>query len=180
MKRRTAIKIVALAALAPKLDALGAGVCHPAAGTAWSAMDYKLRFFTAEENKLVDQLMEMIIPADHHSPGAHAAKASLFADLMVATSRDAVKTQWRNGLRLMREEAGQSSLASLAAALAKASAHEGTSQTDLERFFTTLKNMTVNGYYTSAIGIHQDLQYQGNTYLPAFPECAMPNIVKKE
>lgn len=62
---------------------------------------------------------------------------------------------------------------------AKASAHEGAPQTELGRFFTTLKNMTVNGYYTSEIGIHQDLQYQGNTYLPAFPECAMSNIVKK-
>lgn len=186
MKRRTAIKIVALGALAPKLDALGAAVCHPAAGTAWSATNYELRFFTKEENELADQVMEMIIPADHHSPGAHEAQASLFADLMVATSGDAVKTQWRNGLRLMREEASQSSLtspaptASLAAALAKASAHEGAPQTELERFFNTLKNMTVNGYYTSAIGIHQDLQYQGNTYLPAFPECAMPNIVKKD
>jgi len=177
MKRRTAIKIVALGALAPKFDALGAAVCHPVAGTAWSAADYELRFFTKEENELVDQLMEMIIPADHHSPGAHAAQASLFADLMVATSRDAVKTQWRNGLRLMRQEGARSSLA---AALSKASAHEGAPQTELERFFTTLKNMTVNGYYTSAIGIHQDLQYQGNTYLPAFPECAMPNIVKKD
>ncbi|HEV2232741.1 MAG TPA: gluconate 2-dehydrogenase subunit 3 family protein [Terriglobia bacterium] len=180
MKRRTAIKIVALGALAPKLDAPGAVLCHPAAGTAWSASDYELRFFTPKENELVDQLMEMIIPADAHSPGAHEAQASLFADLMVATSSDAVKARWRNGLRLMREEAGQSSLGSLAAALAKASAHEGAPQTELERFFTTLKNMAVNGYYTSAIGIHQDLQYQGNTYISAFPECAMPNIVKKD
>ena len=177
MKRRTAIKIVALGALAPKLDAVGAGVCHPAAGAVWSPSDYELRFFTPEENELVDQLMEMIIPADRHSPGAHVAQVSLFADLMVATSGDAVKTQWRNGLQLMREEASHSSLA---AALAEASAHEGDPQTELERFFTTLKNMTVNGYYTSAIGIHQDLQYQGNTYLPAFPGCSMPNIVKRD
>jgi hypothetical protein len=172
MKRRTAIKIVALSALASNLEALGLGVCHPAAGRAWSAGDYKLRFFTPEENNLVDQLMEMIIPADKHSPGPHAAQVSLFADLMVATSNNAVKTQWSNGLRLMREEVAHSSLA---AALAKSSAHEGTPQTEIERFFTTLKNMTVNGYYTSEIGIHQDLQYQGNTYLQAFPECTMPS-----
>ncbi len=95
MKRRTAIKIVALGALAPKLDAVGARVCHPAAGAAFSTSDYELRFFTPEENELVDQLMEMIIPADHHSPGADAAQVSLFADLRVATSGDAVKTQGR-------------------------------------------------------------------------------------
>jgi hypothetical protein len=31
--------------------------------------------------------------------------------------------------------------------------------------------MTVNGYYSSEIGIHQDLEYQGNTYVAEFPEC---------
>ncbi len=176
MNRRTAIKIVALSALAPKLNAVGAGVCHPGAGVAWSANDYELRFFTPEENELIDQLTEMIIPADGHSPGAHAAQVSLFADLMVATSDDAVKTRWRNGLRLMREEAASSSVA---AALAKASVNEGDPQTELERFFAILKRMAVNGYYTSKIGIHQDLQYQGNTYLPAFSGCTVPSIVKK-
>ena len=177
MKRRTAIKIVALGTVATKLGALSAGVCHPAAGVAWSASGYELRFFTPEENALVDHLMELIIPTDAHSPGAHAAQVSLFADLMVATSPGAVKTQWRSGLRFMQEEVAHSSLT---AAMAKASAHEGAPRTELERFFATLKNMTVNGYYTSAIGIHQDLEYQGNDYLPAFPECAMPNIVKKD
>lgn len=121
--------------------------------------------------------MEMIIPADDHSPGAHAAQVSLFADLMVATGDDAVKTQWRNGLRFMREEAERSSLA---AALAKASVNEGDPRTELERFFATLKRATVNGYYTSEIGIHQDLQYRGNTYLRTFPGCTMPNVVGKK
>jgi hypothetical protein len=171
------IKIVALGALTPKFDVSGAAVCHPDAGVAWSATDYELRFFTPEENELVDELMELIIPADPHSPGAHAAQVSRFADRMVATSSDTLQTQWRNGLRIMREEAAHSSVA---AALGKASAHEGDPRSELERFFITLKNMTVNGYYTSAIGIHQDLQYQGNTYLPAFPECDMPGLTKKK
>jgi len=47
-------------------------------------------------------------------------------------------------------------------------------KTDLERFFVLLKQMTVNGYYTSATGIHKDMEYVGNTYLAAFPECAHP------
>ncbi len=112
--------------------------------------------------------MEMIIPADNHSPGAHAAQVSLFADLMVSTSSDQIKNQWRNGLKLLRQEAARSSLAE---ALAKAAENEGRPQTELEHFFAALKEMTINGYYTSAIGIHQDLQYVGNTYLPSFPGC---------
>lgn len=174
MERRTALKIVALGALAPKIDAMGAGVCRMGKGVAWSAKDYKLRFFTAEENELLDRLMEMIIPTDSHSPGAHAAQVSLFADLMVATSSQAVQTHWRKGLKRMRAQAAQSSLAE---ALTAAAAHEGHPTADLERFFGSLKGMTINGYYTSAIGIHQDLQYQGNTYLAAFPGCNLKKVM---
>jgi Gluconate 2-dehydrogenase subunit 3 len=173
MKRRTVLKIVALGAIAPaEWGSVGASQA-----LAWSPENYQLRFFTTEENLMLDKLTEMIIPEDEHSPGAHAAKVSLFADLMVATSDDAVKKDWRNGLRLMQEEAARSSLE---AALVKSARHEGDPQTDLERFFKTLKEMTVNGYYTSAIGIHQDMQYQGNTYLPNFPGCTMPNIAKED
>ena len=168
MKRRTAIKIVALSALASKLEAFETSVSSSRPGTGWSASDYKLRFFTAEESELLDQLMEMIIPADNHSPGAHAAQVSLFADLMVATGSAVLQKQWREGLKQMREEAAKSSLAE---ALAKSAANEDHPATDPEHFFAALKRMTVNGYYTSAIGIHQDLQYQGNTYVTAFPGC---------
>ena len=115
--------------------------------------------------------MEMIIPADSHSPGAHAAKTNLFADLMVASSDDSVKKQWQDGLRLIHEEAARSSLAE---ALRKAAVNEGNPQTDLETFFALLKQMTVDGYYTSETAIHQDMEYLGNTYLAAFPGCTHP------
>ena len=115
--------------------------------------------------------MEMIIPADAHSPGAHAAKASYFADLMVATSTDKLKKQWRDGLTLLREEAKKSSLVD---ALSKAAENEANPTTDLERFFGLLKPMTIHAYYTSEIGIHKDLQYIGNTYLAEFPGCTHP------
>jgi Gluconate 2-dehydrogenase subunit 3 len=173
VKRRTVLKIVALGAMVPAEW----GTVGEEQALAWAPGGYQLRFFTREENTFVDKLAEMIIPADEHSPGAHAAKVSLFADLMVATSNGAVKTEWRNGLRLMQKEAAGSSLE---AALAKAAEHEGDPQTELERFFKTLKEMTVNGYYTSAIGIHKDLQYQGNTYLASFPGCTMPSIVQQD
>jgi hypothetical protein len=167
MERRTAFKIIALGAMTPGLDALGAAThCFTQEGTAWTPADYKLQFFTPAENELVDQLAEIIIPADAHSPGAHAARVSLFADLMVATSSDAVKAQWRDGLRLFQEAVAKSSHAE---AIAQVAAHEEHPITDLERFFIVLKLMTVNGYYTSEIGIDKDLEYIGNTYLDSFP-----------
>jgi gluconate 2-dehydrogenase gamma chain len=167
MERRTALRIIALGAMDPKLDALGAAThCSMQEGTAWTPADYKLQFFTPAENELVDQLAEIIIPADDHSPGAHAARVSLFADLMVATSNDAVKEQWRHGLRVFRETVAKSSAAD---AIAQAAAHEARPTTDLELFFIVLKQMIVNGYYTSEIGIHKDLEYIGNTYVAEFP-----------
>src|SRR5580698_10661488 len=129
MERRAVLKIVALAALSPKLNALSHDAMRDMQA-APPAAAYTLQFFTEEESRLLDQLMEMIIPADDHSPGAHEVQTNLFADLMVASSSDAVKKQWRDGIRLMREEAGASSLAE---ALRKASANEDNPQTDLER-----------------------------------------------
>jgi hypothetical protein len=171
MERRAVLKIVALTALSHKLNALpGAAMSHmqavPAVPTA-----YSLQFFSEEESRLLDQLMEMIIPADDHSPGAHEAQTNLFADLVVATSDDSIKKQWRDGIRLVREQAMRSSLPE---ALRTAAANEDSPTTDLERFFVVLKQMTVNGYYTSEIGIHKDMEYVGNAYLGAFPECTHP------
>jgi hypothetical protein len=174
MERRAVLKLVVLAALSPKLNALegAAPACPMQTDTlAPPPSDYKLQFFTEDENKLVDQLMEMIIPADDHSPGAHAARASLFADQMIATSEDAVKKQWRDGLGLIREQAKGMSLTEV---LDKAAANEENPKTDLERFFVLLKGTTIYGYYTSEVGIHQDLEYTGNTYLRSFPECNHP------
>jgi hypothetical protein len=170
MERRAVLKIVALTALSQKLNALpGAAMTHMQAPPNPSA--YTLKFFSEEESQLLDQLMEMIIPADDHSPGAHEARTNLFADLLVASSSDAVKRHWRDGIHLIREQATASSLAD---ALRRASANEDNPKTDLEHFFVSLKQMTVNGYYTSATGIHKEMEYVGNTYLASFPECTHP------
>jgi len=172
MERRELLKLVALTALSPKVNVLqAAAACHVDAVPKPDPAQYKLHFFSEDESLLLDRLMEMIIPADSHSPGAHAAKTNLFADLMVATGDDSAKKQWQDGLRLIREEAARSSLAE---ALRKASVNEGNPQTDLEQFFALLKQMTVDGYYTSETAIHQDMEYLGNTYLAAFPECTHP------
>jgi hypothetical protein len=170
MERREVLKLVALTALSQKLNALpGAAMVHMHGAPV--ATPYTLQFFSEDEARLLDQWMELIIPPDDHSPGAHEAQTNLFADLMVATGSAAVQQHWRDGIRLMREEASRTSLAE---ALHKAAAAEENPRTNLDHFFVSLKQMTVNGYYTSATGIHKDLQYVGNAYLGAFPECTHP------
>jgi glucoside 3-dehydrogenase (cytochrome c) hitch-hiker subunit len=42
------------------------------------------------------------------------------------------------------------------------------------RFFRLIKNLTADGYYTSRIGLVQELGYAGNTALSRFPACPVP------
>ncbi len=170
MRRRNLLQLISVSALSPGFDALHAAeVCR--AIHAGPAEPYRLRFFRPDENELLDALMEMIIPADAHSPGAGQARVSLFADWMVSHAPAATQQEWRAGLKRMNEEARKTSRAE---ALAKAAAGEAHPQSDLHRFFIRLKQMTVDGYYTTEIGLHQDLEYKGNDHLLKFSGCAHP------
>ena len=42
------------------------------------------------------------------------------------------------------------------------------------RFFRELKHLTVRGYYTSKIGIHDEMEYKGNRLLLEFAGCDDP------
>ena len=43
-----------------------------------------------------------------------------------------------------------------------------------EPFFTTMKGLTVDGYYTSEAGLKQELGWHGNTFLTEFKGCDHP------
>ena len=49
--------------------------------------------------------------------------------------------------------------------------HAGSSRSPLETFFWNTKQATIHGYYTSEIGIHQELKYKGNKVLLEFVGC---------
>jgi hypothetical protein len=42
------------------------------------------------------------------------------------------------------------------------------------RLFRLIKNLTADGYYTSRVGLLQELGYTGNTALARFPTCSVP------
>ena len=42
------------------------------------------------------------------------------------------------------------------------------------RFFRLVKNLTADGYYTSRVGLLEELGYAGNTALARFPACSVP------
>jgi hypothetical protein len=56
-----------------------------------------------------------------------------------------------------------------------ASTARPSSEADLPvRFFRLVKNLTADGYYTSRVGLLDELGYAGNTALAKFAACAVP------
>ena len=131
------------------------------------------KFLTAAEFALLDELTELIIPADDHSPGARAAAVAAYLDGRLAESLEPDwQALWRSGLQaveaLSRELNGKAFLETTpeqrVAVLTRMAAGEQDPKTAPERFFRELKGQTVRGYYTSKIGIHLDQEYKGNVY----------------
>jgi hypothetical protein len=155
---------------------------HNAGPATAPATAQPLKFFTEEENRTVIEMSERIIPADEHSPGAKAAGVGAYIDLIVSESPDVTKQTWREGLasvnKMSRDKFGKSFAESTAdqqiELLKEISKNERSPQTLEERFFRTIKYATVDGYYTSEIGIHKELHYKGNTYLKEFTGCTHP------
>src|SRR4051812_40068718 len=99
MKRRTALQVITAG---PTQLAVAQ---HHLISMAPAPESHKPQFFTPEQMGLLDQLTEMIIPADDHSPGAREAKAGLFIDSIVAYSGKDVQQQWSAALKLVEAEA---------------------------------------------------------------------------
>ena len=171
LTRREIIKLGGAAAITVALTGLDARVLAHAAQNAAPL------FFTKEEFALVDELTELIIPADDHSPGARAALVATYIDFRLSESFDEQpKTIWRDGLklieRLSREMHGKSFLESSAeqriALLTRISMNEMKPAAPEEFFFRELKSRTAHAYYTSKIGIHDEMGYKGNVSLKEF------------
>ena len=167
LTRREALKIAAAAVVVAPAVALRAGL---EAAT-------PPKFFTPAEFRLVDELTEILIPADAHSGGARAAGAAGFIDKRLAELvDDEPRALWRAGLArvdaLSREMHGQVFMHltpdDRVAVVAKIAGDEEKPMNDGERFFVELKTRTVHAYYTSRIGIHDELEYKGNTLLDEF------------
>lgn len=141
-----------------------------------------LRFFTDEENRTVVEMSERIIPADDSSPGAKEAKVNEYIDLIVSVSPEPTQQTWRDGLaavnKMSRDRFGKTFADASAdqqiELLTEISKNEKAPQTVEEKFFRTIKYATVDGYYTSEIGIKKELRYKGNSYLKEFTGCTHP------
>ena len=136
-------------------------------------------FLTPTEYKFVDELTETIIPADSHSGGAKAAKVVAYVDQMLRESVDETRrTNFREGLRLLdlmiHHRSGKSFVeSSPEERIAVLTVLSDNMSSDLPevRFFREIRQLTIRGYYTSKIGIHDDLDYRGNVMLDEYVGC---------
>lgn len=174
LTRRDVLRLAAAAAAAPLVPRAALGEAAPALAAG--------RFFDAAEMALLDELTETVIPQDEHSGGARAAGVAAYIDGRLAEYDAAIpdlreeREKWKAGLTMVdalaREVAGtrflEASPAQRIAVLQKLAAGEADPKTDGERFFVELKHWTAFGYYTSRIGIHDEMEYKGNKLLTEF------------
>ncbi len=160
------------------------GMDHSAAEE--SAAPYVPQFFKPGEFKTVELLAEMIIPADD-KPGAKEAKVANYIDFVVFSAREfepSLQREWMDGLAVLDRESQKqfgkvfrmASMAERENLLTEMSLPErdpGARHEGYE-FFRLVKNMTVEGFYTSRIGLIDVLDFQGMNYMSEFPGCTHP------
>ncbi len=169
LDRRTVLALLGAGAASADLQAFQ----HHAAQIRTAPQQYRLQFFSEDENRLIDHVAEVILPADKRSPGAHAARVSLYIDLVVANSPREKQQEWRRSLEAFQSAGGRPFLQltprQQIALLDRLAAHEKQPREPAERFFTLMKAATLFGYYTSEIGVREELQDKGPEVLGEFP-----------
>ena len=106
---------------------------------------YKLQVFTPQQNKILDLLADLIIPADANSGGAHDARVSQYKALESALAE----------LDLIAQKTFSQPLAALDRAQMT-----GVLEAAPEALLEMLKSHTVEGYRLSYIGQTQWMGYK--------------------
>ena len=190
MNRRDAFKAIALgsAALVPQIsvaDELAAQIHSHARQkvTVKKAALWRPRFFSEAQNEIVTTIAELIIP-ETETPGALAAKVNEHIDLVLSEESPEVQQSFLKGLEWIDRKSRQlfgvnfrqisaEQQSSILTAVARASSDPPKDNLG-SRFFEDIKRRTTFAYYTSEIGIHQELKYKGNAVLGDWPGCPHP------
>lgn len=159
--------------MAPDVDAI-----------AQTGPNWKPQFFDAHQNETLIALTDLIIPTTN-TPGAKAALVNRYLDLRYneeskENQQEIVQVlAWFDGRSLALHnkpfislsEAQQTELLKPLADPAKARPEDAVGV----KAFSFIKQLTIFGYYTSKIGLDEELQYQGDTYNTSFPgACTHP------
>ena len=141
------------------------------------------RLFSEAQNETVTVIAELIIP-ETETPGARAAKVNEHMDLVLSEESTEVQERFLKGLDWMDrrsrqlfgagfrqiDSAQQSSILTTLATTGSVPAEDQVGR----QFFEDIKRRTTFAYYTSEVGIHQELKYKGNAVLSEWPGCPHP------
>jgi len=174
------------------LKAIGTGI-GTAAALPWLSDEGLLAFARLQETNAPSQLkvlsraqfealevlVEAIIPTDERSPGAKQARVADYIDLLLSEVDREIALQWFGGLAALDAEAvsrfrspfSRLGAGQVDAILQVISRNEKAPQTALETFFVMAKQATIRGYYTSKIGIQEELLYKCNQFLREYGGC---------
>jgi hypothetical protein len=154
-----------------------------AAQAAMTAQDWKPKVLSAKQNDTVVALTELIIP-ETTTPGAKAARVNRFIDTVLHEAQPAERDRFLKGLSWIDErsrtlskkdfaEAGAADQTALLTRLADGNNAAAGDRAGVE-FFGAVKSMTIDGYYTSEIGLMQELGDSGQLFLARFSGCDHP------
>ncbi len=147
---------------------------------------YQPRFFTADEWPAVRLLADLVLPRDERSGSATDAGSHEFMDF-VLDAEPSLRGPIRNGLAWLdaqargRYGAGFTGITDAErAALLDDIAWPTRVRPEMgpgATFFSAFRDLVASGFWSSRIGV-QDLQYLGNTGLPAWTGCPPAALAK--
>jgi gluconate 2-dehydrogenase gamma chain len=149
------------------------------AGESTSAQSPAAVFFNSEQRATVSAVVDLIIPPDDVSPGAKAAGVANYVEFLAANAPPETQQAWLDGLRglgaFSQERAGKTFTAlspdQQEILVSELAGFESSPQTGAQQLFVRIKRATAEGFYTSKIGLLDDLKYQGNTYVDGPATC---------
>jgi gluconate 2-dehydrogenase gamma chain len=179
--RRDALRRLALALTATGLlDRVGAEEVHAMTAQAAAGGAYAPRTFTDARFRTLERLTDLIIPVENGAPGALAAGCAAWID-MISSENDQLKTIYSNGFAWLDSTMKARGAADFVSAtpeqqiaLVDLIAYRRNQSPELApgiEFFTWVRRMTVDAFYTSEIGI-KDIDYRGNAPMGSYPEPA--------
>jgi hypothetical protein len=150
------------------------------AHAAVAAQDWTPRVLTAWQNEAVVVLTELIIP-ETDTPGAKTASVNRFVDQVLREAPPEGRDAFFQGLSWMDARSKvmfgrdllSASPAEQAALLARVSDDANQDAADRlgREFFQALKSMTISGYYSTEIGLQQELGDDGQLFHLEFGGC---------
>jgi gluconate 2-dehydrogenase subunit 3-like protein len=153
-------------------------VHHLAMAQSAATGSYTPKALSDHQYQTLVRLTDLIIPAENGKPGAVAAGAAAWIDMLASENTD-LKDRYTTGLTWIDAEMNRrgatdfvSATPEQQTALLDVIAYRRNSTAALDpgiEFFTWVRRMTVDAFYTSEIGI-ADIDYRGNRPQASYPE----------